>query len=358
MTFSSEEELRYNRHFAVNKVGVAGQHKLKKTAVLCIGAGGIGSPALLYLAAAGIGTLGIIDNDTVSLSNLQRQVLFSTEEQGQLKTACAANRLTALNPEITINTHPSRLNLDNAESLISAYDIILDGTDNYASRYLINDVCHTLKKPLVAASIFQFSGQLSLFNVPNGPCYRCLYPESPTPSLSPNCSEAGVLGVTPGILGTLAALEVIKVRLQLGDTLAGKLAIFDGLKQSLKHYAFSVSKDCPLCSGKAHYRDLHPQNLITTLSQTELPPFIEQEKQQLLLIDVRTEAEHQHFHLPGSQCLPLDQLTQQANSLPKDKKLLLYCAKGTRSQQAAEWLQNQGYQQLYVLEGGLVCEPN
>ncbi len=352
--FTDNEQIRYSRHFNVKKIGQAGQTKLKQASVLCVGAGGIGSPALLYLAAAGIGRIGIVDHDTVSLSNLQRQILFQSNECGEPKVDRATNRLQQLNPTITIETHPEQLNLDNAEQLIKDYDIVLDGTDNYPSRYLVNDVCHFLNKPLIAASIFQFSGQLSLFNFANGPCYRCLYPQQPDSTLSPNCSEAGVLGVIPGILGTLAALEVIKVILNLGKNLAGRLAVFDGLKHSLKDYQINTSPNCPLCNESKHYHELNTPSLIKQLSQAELESLVNAEKDNCLLIDVRSLAEYQQSHLSNSLCYPLDKLLKQSSpDLPKDKKLLLYCSKGIRSQRAAEWLQTQGYQQFYVLRGGL-----
>lgn len=353
--FSSEELIRYSKHLNITRIGENGQKKLKHSSVLCVGAGGIGGPALLYLASQGIGKIGIIDNDDVSLSNLHRQILFSTEQCAQRKTDCSKKQLLSLNPNINVHLYHENLHVKNAENILSSYDIILDGTDNYESRYLINDVSHYLKKPLVAASVFQFSGQIGLFNYNGGPCYRCLYPEKPDAGLIPNCSEAGVLGVIPGILGTMAALEVVKVILNIGDTLTGKLGVFNGLDMSLKLYTFHPSKECVLCHGTHHYDNLNLKENVNYISADEIDDTLQYDNEEIMLIDVRSKKEHDFYHLPNSILYPLpDMLNSKQLSLPcRGLKTIIYCEKGNRSKEAVQFLQKHGYNNVYSLEGGI-----
>ena len=298
--FTAEEMQRYSRHFVLAEVGKTGQERLKKARVLCVGAGGLGSPVLLYLAAAGVGTLGIIDDDAVELSNLQRQVLYSIDDVGNSKAKTAKNKLEKLNPFINIICYKEKLTHDNALAIVQNYDVVVDGSDNFAARYVVNDACFHLKKPTVYASVYQFEGQCSVFNTEKGPCYRCLYP-TPPKNLVPNCAEAGVLGVLPGMMGTLQANEVLKLILKVGELLTGQLLVVNALELSFQKFEIKRQVDCCLCAMQQPFDSLPyheggscrmKENTLLELSVKELERWRQQNKN-FLLLDVREEFEYQ-----------------------------------------------------------------
>lgn len=358
--FTPDEQARYSRHFSVSAIGMEGQAKLKQASVLLIGAGGIGSPAALYLASCGVGTLGIIDHDIIEVSNLQRQILFSTTQCGQSKARCAGERLQALNPNVQLNIYSERLSEANAETLIAQYDVILDGSDNYATRYRVGDASAVLHKPLISASIFQFLGQLSVLNWADGPCYRCLYPTPPPKALIPNCAEAGVLGVIPGILGTLAVNEVLKIILGIGKPLSGVLATFDALTATLQHYAFPKNARCPLCvehrslKELPRYDDVEPVCQLTSIRPQELAAW-QQAHKPVTIVDVRESWELAICQLPNSLHIPLGQIADAPLPFGNDSTVITVCHAGVRSQKAAEVLRKRGYPTVYSLEGGVAA---
>jgi len=350
---SSIERKRYARHFSLAEIGPQGQQKIKASKVLCIGAGGLGSTVLYYLAAAGVGTLGIVDPDVVDLSNLQRQILYTTDEVGLAKADQAKKRLLALNPHLQINTYFFRLTDENVLALFADYDLIVDATDNYAARYLINDACCSLGKPNVFAAILRFQGQCSVFAMPDGPCYRCLYPEPPSVDLAPNCSEAAVLGVLPGVLGSMQANEVLKWIVGAGDLLVGRLLSFDALKAQWKEYKLNRHPLCPLCSQGQAFSDL-----VRPIEMCKIPEISLAEFRQLVgdfkLLDVREEEEYKQHHMNG--CLiPLSQLEARTHELDKTQLIIVHCQSGLRSQKAVGLLQREGFQQVYSLQGGIMA---
>jgi molybdopterin/thiamine biosynthesis adenylyltransferase/rhodanese-related sulfurtransferase len=345
---------RYSRHHLLAEVGPEGQAKLQHAKILCIGAGGLGAPLLFYLAAAGVGTIGIVDDDRVDLSNLQRQIIYKEDDIGELKTDCAKKNLLALNSELTIHTHNTRVTHDNALELIRNYDLIADGCDNFATRYIVNDACHILKKPLIAASIFQFEGQCSVF-MPEGPCYRCLYPAPPPPTLMPNCAEAGVLGVLPGVLGSIQATEVLKVILNKGQSLAGRLLSYDALAMNFKEHAIEKNPSCLTCQQKITYDQLPHHGELScmnthTISIDEFDA-LRAEQKEFFLLDVREPHEYQEFNLQG-YLIPLSELPKRFHELDKNKKIIVHCALGGRSAKAAEYLREQGVKTVLNLAGG------
>jgi molybdopterin/thiamine biosynthesis adenylyltransferase/rhodanese-related sulfurtransferase len=348
---------RYARHLALAEIGAAGQQRLAASSVLVIGAGGLGSPAALYLAAAGVGTLGIVDHDRIEISNLQRQILFATSEVGAGKAQTASARLRALNPDLQVVAHEVKLTEANAMQLLAAYDVILDGTDRLATRYLINDACVLLGKPLVSAAIHRFEGQAMTYLPGTAPCYRCLYPQSPD-DLVPNCAEAGVLGVLPGVMGSLQATEAIKVLLGIGQPLAGRLLVYDALSLTFDEFRFQRRADCAVCGD-------HPT--ITTISlpkETRLsgiqewtPQELAQELKlasddRLLLVDVRETYEWEAGRLPGSVHIPLGTLPQRAGEIPAGVTPVFICAAGGRSMAACRFLAAQG-RSVVNLAGGV-----
>lgn len=345
---------RYARQIALPDIGQQGQQKLAAASVLLVGAGGLGSPAALYLAAAGVGRLGLIDPDTVSLSNLQRQILYTTAETGLPKVECASQRLKALNPEVKVETYATSLNSDNALRIIRDYDLVLDGSDNLSTRYLLNDACVMLHKPLVHGSVYRFEGQVTSF-VPGKGCYRCLYPEMPPPGSMPSCSEAGVLGVLPGLIGTLQATEALRLISGWGEGLSGRLLLAD-----LRHMDFQTlnliqNPDCPTCGHDPQIQSLLPENYPEIACElSELSPHEAKNKLdsgELTALDVRTEAEHAAGHLPGLH-LPLADLISRLDTLNPSQPLLVYCQKGQRSAQAIRLLQAQGFTRVWSLRGG------
>lgn len=348
-------ESRYARHFSVPEIGVAGQAKLGAARVLCIGAGGIGSPALLYLAAMGVGHLGVVDDDEVSLSNLQRQILFTTAELGQSKARLSKMKLAALNPEISLQAFETRLTRENAEEIFQGFDLIVDGSDNYETRYLANDICCFLGKPLISASVYLFTGQLALFNAAGGPCYRCLFPKAPPQGLIPNCAEAGVPGVIPGIMASLAVNEALKWILGLELNLRGILLTFDGLECQLRKYPIRKRADCPACVGKQIQKEIFMTtcNVVPTMTVHELAVLL-RSPEPPLLVDVREPWEHAEFALPNSQLLPL--ATVSADHIPKTARpVVCYCKLGGRSASAVKLLLEQGLKNIYSLEGGMTA---
>lgn len=359
MALNDEEKNRYQRHLALTEIGEHGQQQLKQARVLCIGAGGLAASALYYLAAAGIGTLGIIDNDVVDLSNLQRQILYTVDDIGKKKVTQAKIRLLALNPTIHIETYDSLLHHGNAQDIISAYDIVIDATDNFATRYLSNDACFYLKKPLIYAGIHQFDGQVALFNAPHSACYRCLYPSPPQAGLMQNCADAGVLGVLPGLLGSMQATLAIKHMLALGEPLFNQLITVNILSMQFERFAIAKDPNCILCQKQQAFDDLPFHQLATC----EIPPVITvAELKQLIdsqqdfhLLDVREIEEYQQHHIADSHLIPLAYLENNLHQLPRDKMMIIYCRHDGRSQHALLQLKQVGFDKVRYLKGGIVA---
>lgn len=351
----TDQQQRYARHLILPQVGVSGQKKLQKARVLVIGAGGLGSPIALYLAAAGVGCIGLMDDDQVSLANLQRQILYTTEDVSKNKVATAQKRLFELNPTIEIKAIHERLTKENAAECVSAYDIIVDGSDNFSTRYIANEACIVAKKPLVFGAIYRFDGQISVFGINDGPCYRCVYPEAPAAEAVPGCSEAGVLGVLPGVIGTLMATEVLKIILSIGDVLSGKMVIYDALSAHFQKVEIKRRADCKTCGD-------HPvqYNLISETKEISTPGLQPKELLALLdqayppyLLDVRNEDEFTAFHLPRSVNIPLAQLTKSIDKLPINAPIIIVCQSGVRSARALEILNNAGVTDARHLSDGL-----
>ncbi len=356
---SSIERARYTRHFSLSEIGPQGQQKIKESKVLCVGAGGLGSTVLYYLAAAGVGTLGIVDPDCVDLSNLQRQILYSTEDIGKPKAELAKKRLLALNPHLQINSYPVSLTEENVFSLFAEYNLIVDATDNYAARYLINDACCTLKKPDVFAGILRFQGQCSVFGVADGPCYRCLYPEPPPPNLIPNCNEAGVLGVLPGILGCMQATEVLKWIVGTGELLVGRILSFDALKARWTEYKLNRHPHCPLCVHSLPFSDLkRPREACDLVRVPEMTvaefKHLQTQERDFILLDVREVGEYAQQHMHG-YLIPLGQLDARFHELDKEKLIIVHCKSGMRSQKAGALLIDKGFKRVTSLQGGIMA---
>jgi molybdopterin/thiamine biosynthesis adenylyltransferase/rhodanese-related sulfurtransferase len=338
MNLSQEEQKQYNRHLILNEIGGNGQLKLKKAKVLVIGAGGLGCPILQYLTAAGVGTIGIIDHDTIDQSNLQRQILYAHEDIGNYKVEVAAKKLAGLNPFINFKPYTQKLNSAIAIELFSLYDIIVDGSDNFPTRYLVNDASVLTNKPVVSGSIFKFEGQVSVFNYLNGPTYRCLFPSPPKSEEVPNCSEIGVLGVLPGIIGSLQANEVIKIICGIGNVLTGKLLIYDALTLQQSLLSFEKNENIQINSLDGDYNAFCGVNSdILEISLKEL-----EQASSYNLLDVRTSAERNDHHL-GGQHIPLDQLKQRSHEICQDKPLIVYCKSGIRSKEAIKLLKQLGF---------------
>ena len=370
-TLSKEELSRYSRHIILNDFGIQGQEKLKASKVLVIGAGGLGSPVLLYLAAAGVGTIGIVDYDAVDETNLQRQVLFTVPDVGKSKADTAAKRLNALNPFIKVVPFPVHLSSQNALDIINAFDLVIDGTDNFATRYLVNDACVLLNKPNIYGSIFQFEGQVSVFNYKNtqgvlGPNYRDLYPTPPPPGLVPSCGEGGVLGVLPGIIGSIQASEAIKVITGIGKPLSGRLLLFDAFNFETRIVKFSPDENNPVNGKKPAITELidyeefcgvnllpSVQDTIKELSVLELKKWIDAQVD-FQLIDVREPFEHDLVNI-GGQLIPLSKISESANTISRDKPVVVYCKTGIRSVKAAKELLAKGFINLYNVTGGIAA---
>ncbi|MBS1609759.1 MAG: molybdopterin-synthase adenylyltransferase MoeB [Bacteroidetes bacterium] len=368
--FTREELARYDRHIIIPDFGLEAQKKLKTAKVLVIGSGGLGSPVLLYLAAAGVGTIGIVDFDVVDDSNLQRQVLFGVDEIGKLKAEAARNRLEALNPYIDIVVHNTRLTSENALSIIRQYDVVADGTDNFPTRYLVNDACVLLDKPNVYASIFQFEGQVSVFNYVNqkgerGPNYRDLYPTPPPPGLVPSCAEGGVLGVLPGIIGSLQALEVIKVVTGVGELLNGRFYIFDALNFESRTFKIKRNPANPLNGTNPTIKELidyeqfcglkpNEKTAVKEITVSELYDW-QIKGEPIQLIDVREPHEYDIVNI-GAELIPLGTVSANADRIAKDRKVVIHCKVGGRSAKAVQELQDKfGFTNLYNLKGGILA---
>jgi len=362
-----EETQRYSRHLILPEMGVKGQEKLKNSSVLCIGAGGLGSPMALYLAAAGIGRLGLVDSDLVEFSNLQRQIIHSTADVGRPKLTSAREKIEAINPNVLVESHQFYLSSDNAMDLFKNYDVIADGTDNFPTRYLVNDACILLGKPNIYGSIFRFEGQASVFGVPGGPCYRCLYPEPPPPGLVPSCAEGGVLGVLPGIVGIVQATEAIKLLLGVGRSLVGRLLLFDALELSFREVKLHPDPTCPICGEDPSINTLINYEQFCGIGQgrqeekmvLEVTPIeLEQELaagRDLVILDVRNPYEVDICRIEGSVVIPLPELLHRVDELDRDKEMVVHCKSGARSATAIEQLQGEGFSKLRNLHGGILA---
>lgn len=357
-----DDQIRYSRHMIMPEVGAEGQRRLNEARVLCIGAGGLGSPAALYLAAAGIGTLGLVDFDDVDLSNLQRQILHGTKDVGRKKLDSARDRLGDVNPSIKIETHECRFTSANAMKIVSNYDVVVDGSDNFPTRYLSNDVCVFAKKPNVYGSVFRFDGQTTVF-APNlgGPCYRCLFPEPPPPGSVPNCAEAGVLGVLPGIIGTIQANEAIKLILGVGESLIGRLLYLDALKMKFREFNLRRDPQCPVCGDSPtitkpidyeQFCGIEPPSAIPTVSVRELKRKLGA-RENFQLVDVREPLEYEMANIDGAKLIPLGELADRMKELDRDRLTIVHCHTGQRSAQAVRILREAGFSNVFNLEGGI-----
>ena len=371
-TLNAEEIKRYSRHLIMPEVGMDGQRRIKQGSVLCIGAGGLGSPAAMYLAAAGVGRIGIVDFDVVDYSNLQRQLLHTTNDVGRTKLDSARDKINALNPHVQVETYEEALSSDNAMRLFKGYDVILDGTDNFPTRYLVNDACVLSGIPNAYGSIFRFEGQASVFGAKDGPCYRCLYPEPPPPGLVPSCAEGGVLGVLPGIIGVIQATEAIKVILGIGEPLIGRFLIYDALRMKFRELKLRKDPDCPVCGTHPtvtklidyeQFCGIRPevdteQFTGVTVNEREITP-VELKRRldagdKLFILDVREPNEYQINKIAGSTLIPLGELPRRYQELPKDVEIIAQCKTGARSGRAQDFLLSVGFPKVKNLKGGIL----
>ncbi len=368
-TLSNEEILRYSRHLIMPEVTLEGQKKLKGARVLCVGTGGLGSPLALYLAAAGVGTLGLVDFDVVDYTNLQRQVLHHTSDVGRLKLDSAIDKLIAINPFVEIKRFDTYLSSQNALEIISGFDIIADGTDNFATRYLVNDACVLSGKPNVYASIFRFEGQASIFATEAGPCYRCLYPEPPPPGLVPSCAEGGVLGVLPGLLGVIQATEVIKLILGAGEPLIGRLLLVDALAMRFRELRVRKNPECPVCGANPTVKELIDYNQFCGIRGEESEaspsakiPEIQPEElkrrldaqEDIFVLDVREPHEYQIVNIKG-HLIPLGDLPTRVHELDSSREIVVHCKSGARSAKAVDFLRKSGFKRAANLTGGILA---
>jgi len=364
---SQQEILRYSRHLIMPEVALEGQLKLKQARVLVVGAGGLGSPLALYLAAAGVGRLGLVDYDVVDLTNLQRQILYATPEVGRKKLEVAIQRLRALNPEIQVDGFETALTSENALEILRDYDIVVDGTDNFPTRYLVNDACVLLGKPNVYGSIFRFEGQATVFAMPGGPCYRCLYPEPPPPGLVPSCAEGGVLGILPGLIGLIQATETVKLILGTGRPLVGRLLLYDALAMRFRELKLRRDPNCPVCGDRPTIRTLIDYEQFCgvrrerrmheadgDLEPRELKAMMER-GERFLLVDVREPHEHRICSIPGARLIPLKELPQRLHELDSAERIIVHCRSGQRSAKAARLLREAGFRQVHNLKGGILA---
>src|SRR5271157_5508481 len=367
---SKDEILRYSRHLIMPEVGMEGQLKLKKAKVLCVGAGGLGSPLALYLAAAGVGRLGIVDFDVVDFTNLQRQVIHSTADVGKSKLASAKESIRGLNPNVEVVTYETHLTSENALDLLTDFDIIVDGTDNFPTRYLVNDACVLLGKPNVYGSIFRFEGQVSVFYAREGPCYRCLYPEPPPPGLVPSCAEGGVLGVLPGIVGCIQAMEAIKLIIGQGQPLIGRLLVFDALSIRFRELKLRKNPECPVCGEHPTITKLidyqqfcgipqHEAKPVAGVAEGEIDPVEVKAKidrgDRFVLIDVREPHEYQICNIPFAKLIPLGELPKRVNELNSADEIVAHCKSGMRSAKAVEFLKQAGFKKVRNMKGGILA---
>ncbi len=366
-----DEIKRYSRHLILSEVGMEGQQKLKAAKVLCIGAGGLGSPVAMYLAAAGVGTIGIVDFDTVDLSNLQRQILHGTADVGRSKLASAKDTLHNLNPHVNVITHEVALSSANALDLFRGYDVVVDGTDNFPTRYLVNDACVLLGIPNAYGSIFRFEGQASVFGAKDGPCYRCLYPEPPPPGLVPSCAEAGVLGILPGLIGTIQATETVKIILGMGQTLAGRFLIYDAMKMRFRELTLRKDPDCPVCGTHPTVTALIDYDQFCGVAPSQAPAAASADAMNDItplelkaridagtrpfVLDVREPTEYQINRIPGSVLIPLGELPARVGELDPSIEIVTQCKSGVRSAKAASYLRQQGFTNVRNLTGGILA---
>ena len=368
--FSNDEIARYSRHLIMPEVTLEGQKRLKAARVLCIGAGGLGSPIALYLAAAGVGRLGLVDFDVVDYSNLQRQILHTTESVGRKKIKSARDRIREVNPNVQVDMHDAYFTSENARQIVEPYDIVIDGTDNFPTRYLSNDVCVFLKKPNVYGSIFRFEGQSTVF-APHlgGPCYRCMFPEPPPPGMVPSCAEGGVLGVLPGIIGVMQAIETVKLIMGIGEPLIGRLLHFDALQMKFREFKLRRDPKCPVCGDNPTVTELIdydqfcgvPQAAAAEAAQADTVPVITatelkrklDAKEDFLLVDVREPYEYDIARVPGAKLLPLGELPSRMSELDSAQEIILLCKNGRRSGQAVRTLQEAGFSKLANVAGGI-----
>ncbi|MFV0416887.1 MAG: molybdopterin-synthase adenylyltransferase MoeB [Chthoniobacterales bacterium] len=371
LELNKDEIARYSRHLIMPEVTLEGQKKLKAAKVLCIGAGGLGSPIALYLAAAGVGTIGLLDFDVVDYSNLQRQILHGTEDVGRKKIKSARDTIRAINPNVEVRLHDTMFRSENAREIVEPYDIVIDGTDNFPTRYLSNDICVFLKKPNIYGSIFRFDGQATVF-APHlgGPCYRCLYPEPPPPGMVPSCAEGGVLGVLPGIIGVMQSIEAIKLICGIGEPLVGRLLNFDALKMTFREFKVRRDPKCPVCGDNPTVTELIdydqfcgiPQAEAAEAAEAPVPEISVKELKEkldadpdLILIDVREKFEYDIARIPGAKLIPLGDLPSRMSELDSADEIYIHCKSGARSASAVRQLQEAGFDKLWNVDGGILA---
>ena len=366
---TKQELNRYSRHLVLPEVGIKGQEKIKQSKVLIVGAGGLASPAALYLAAVGVGTMGIADFDVVEENNLQRQIIHSTKYLGIKKTESAKNAINNLNPNVKVEIYNEKLNSKNSLEIIKNYDVVIDGSDNFPTRYLVNDACVLLKKPNVYGSIFRFEGHTSVFNFDEGPCYRCLFPNPPSKDAVPSCAEAGVLGVLPGIIGTIQATEAIKIVLGKGDVLSGRFLVYDALSMTFKELKLGKNKNCLICGENPRIKELMDYEEFCNIKEEEEKSLEEDEisvqklkkmvddHEDFMLVDVREEYEWDICKIDGAKLIPLSRIMNDdidiLENIEKDKKIVLHCHSGARSAEALNILRSKGFKNLKNLVGGI-----
>lgn len=369
-TLTNEEILRYSRHLILPEVGMEGQIKLKNAKVLLVGTGGLGAPMALYLAAAGVGTIGLVDFDVVDRTNLQRQVIHGTGDVGKPKIVSAEESIVDINPNVHIIKHEVALTSENALEIIKDYDLVADGTDNFPTRYLVNDACVLLKKPNVYGSIFRFEGQSSIFATEDGPCYRCLYPEPPPPGLVPSCAEGGVLGILPGVVGLIQATEVVKLILGVGETLIGRLLLYDALNMKFRELKLRKNPECPACGthptltklidyqqfcGVAPATDTpKAENTVIEIEPTEVKAKLDR-GDKFVLVDVREPHEWQIARIEGAQLIPLGDVPKRLNELNPGDEIVMHCKGGVRSAKAVQILQEAGFKKVLNMKGGILA---
>ena len=361
---SPDEFRRYSRHIILPEVGLEGQKRLKASSVLLVGVGGLGSPLGLYLAAAGVGRLGLVDFDVVDYTNLQRQIIHATADVGRPKLDSAREKIHAVNPFVEVEAHGVRLTSENALGILAGYDVVVDGTDNFATRYLVNDACVLLGKPNVYGSIFRFEGQASVFDAARGPCYRCLYPEPPPPGLVPSCAEGGVLGILPGIIGTIQANETVKLILGIGDPLIGRLVLFDALAMEFREVRLGKDPSCPVCGERPSITGLIDYEEFCGAGEgapgpLEVPEMTVSELSRRLgeveLIDVREPFETAIASIPGARLIPLGEFAARVGEIDRDHEIVIHCRSGVRSAKAARLLLDAGFTRVWNLRGGILA---
>ena len=371
---SKQELSRYARHLALPEVGIKGQEKIKQGKVLVVGAGGLGSPALMYLAAAGVGTIGIADLDKVEENNLQRQIIHNSKDIGINKTESSKKAILDLNPNVKVEAYDEKLNSKNALKVVKNYDVVIDGSDNFPTRYLVNDACVLSKKPLVYGSIFRFEGHASVFNCDNGPCYRCLFPNPPPRDAVPSCAEAGVLGVLPGIIGTIQATEALKILLGIGETLSGRFLVYDALSMAFRELKLSKNRNCPICGESPRIKELMDYEEFCNMKEEEEKSLEKDEisvrqlknmiddHEDFVLIDVREEYEWDICKIEGAKLIPMSQIMNHnigiLENIEKGKKIVLHCHTGARSAAVLQILKNKGFKNLKNLVGGIDAWSN